>query len=120
MNSPSVALSLAIIPPKVQEFAIDKGVSRYLNAVIDVARQALPSSTPIVSVGQDGEDETHQYVANMLPSTSRSVTGRPKSCSPGSASGPRAFLAFARLATPSTLCWAGDELKAATPNCDVP
>ena len=58
-----ITLSLPAIPPEVQEFAIDKGVSRYLNAVIDLARQAFPCSALCVSVGQDAEDERHQYIA---------------------------------------------------------
>jgi hypothetical protein len=51
------------VPPEVQEFAAAKGVNRYLNAVIDLARQAFPSSDVRVSLGQDAEDETHQYIA---------------------------------------------------------
>jgi hypothetical protein len=51
------------ILPGVQEFAAAKGVSRYLEAVIDLARQAFPSSALCVSVGQDAEDEGHQYIA---------------------------------------------------------
>ena len=39
------------------------GVSRYLSAVIDLARQAFPSSALCVSLGQDAEDERHQYIA---------------------------------------------------------
>jgi hypothetical protein len=51
------------IPPEVQEFALEKGVSHYLNAVIDLARQAFSSSPLCVSLGQDAEDESHQYIA---------------------------------------------------------
>jgi hypothetical protein len=51
------------IPPEVQAFAGEKGVSHYLNAVIDLAQQAFPSSTLCVSLGQDAEDERHQYIA---------------------------------------------------------
>ena len=51
------------IPPDVQAFALEKGVSRYLNAVIDLARQAFPSSALCVSLGEDAEDERHQYIA---------------------------------------------------------
>ena len=58
-----VALSSADIPPEVQEFAIEKGVSRYMDAVLDLARQAFPSSALCVSLGQDAEDEVHQYIA---------------------------------------------------------
>jgi hypothetical protein len=63
MNDSLVALSWPAIPPEVQEFATDKGVSHYLNAVIDLARQAFPSSALRVSLGQDAEDEMHQYIA---------------------------------------------------------
>jgi hypothetical protein len=31
--------------------------------VVDLARQAFPASAIDVSVGQDAEDETHQYIA---------------------------------------------------------
>jgi hypothetical protein len=51
------------IPPEVQAFAVAQKVSPYLNAVIDLARQAFPSSTLGVSPGQDAEDESHQYIA---------------------------------------------------------
>ncbi len=51
------------IPPEVREFGIEKGVSRYLDAVIDLAQQAFPSSALCVSLGQDAEDETHRYIA---------------------------------------------------------
>ena len=63
MNSSSVTLSLPAIPREVYEFAVEKGVSRYLNALIDLAREAFPSSTLSASFGQDAEDETHQYIA---------------------------------------------------------
>lgn len=63
MNGSSATLSWPAIPPEVQEFAAEKGVSRYLNAVIDLARQAFPSSAVCVSLGQDAEDERHQYIA---------------------------------------------------------
>ena len=63
MNSSSVTLSLPAIPREVYEFAVEKGVSRYLNALIDLAREAFRSSTLGVSLGQDAEDETHQYIA---------------------------------------------------------
>ena len=63
MNDSLVTWSRPAIPPEVQEFAVEKGVSRYLNAVIDLARQAFPLSALCVSLGQDAEDETHQYIA---------------------------------------------------------
>jgi hypothetical protein len=63
MNGSLVALPRPTIPADVQEFAAAKGVSHYLNAVIDLARQAFPSSALCVSLGQDAEDESHQYIA---------------------------------------------------------
>jgi hypothetical protein len=63
MNDSLVTLSWPAIPPQVQEFAADQGVSGYLDAVIDLARQDFPSSALCVSLGQDAEDEMHQYVA---------------------------------------------------------
>jgi hypothetical protein len=63
MSDSLVTLPWPTIPPEVQEFAVEKGVSGYLNAVIDLARQAFPSSALCVSLGQDAEDERHQYIA---------------------------------------------------------
>jgi hypothetical protein len=63
MNDSLISVSWPAIPPEVQEFAAAKGVSRYLDAVIDLARQAFPSSALCVSLGQDAEDETHRYIA---------------------------------------------------------
>jgi hypothetical protein len=51
------------VPPEVRDFADASEVSRYLNAVIDLARQAFPASTLSVSLGQDAEDEAHEYIA---------------------------------------------------------
>jgi hypothetical protein len=56
-------LAWPAIPPEVQAFAAEKAVRPYLNAVIELARQAFPSSTLCVSVGQDAEDERHKYIA---------------------------------------------------------
>jgi hypothetical protein len=66
-------LSRPVIPPEVQEFAAEKGVSRYLGALIDLARQAFPSSALCVSLGQDAEDETHQYIALDVEAGSRAA-----------------------------------------------
>jgi hypothetical protein len=63
MNHSSATLSRPAIPPEVQEFTVARSVSRYLDAVIDLARQAFPSSALCVSLGQDAEDESHQYIA---------------------------------------------------------
>lgn len=63
MNDTLATLSWPTIPPEVEKFAAAKGVSPYLNAVIDLARQAFASSALSVSLGEDAEDETHQYIA---------------------------------------------------------
>src|SRR5262249_60917228 len=63
MTDQAVALPLPAIPPDVQAFAAEKGVSRYLPAVVSLARRAFPSSSLMVSLGQDAEDETHRYIA---------------------------------------------------------
>ena len=63
MNDSLPALARPAIPPEVQEFAIEKGVSHYLSAVIDLARQAFASSSLCVSLGQDAEEKRHQYIA---------------------------------------------------------
>jgi hypothetical protein len=51
------------IPPEVEEFAAEKGISGFVDAVIDLARKAFPSSALCVSLGQDAEDERHRYIA---------------------------------------------------------
>jgi hypothetical protein len=63
MNAAPATLPEPTIAPEVQQFAVEKGVSRCLGAVIDLARQAFPSSALSVSLGQDAEDETHRYIA---------------------------------------------------------
>src|SRR5688572_6599557 len=63
MNDSLVALASSAIPPEVHEFAVGKGVNRYLNAVVDLVRQAFPTSALRVSLGHDAEDETHRYIA---------------------------------------------------------
>ncbi len=63
MNDALVTSPTPAIPREVQQFAAEKGVSRYLQPVIDLARQAFPSLVLRVSLGQDAEDETHQYIA---------------------------------------------------------
>ena len=63
MNDSLITSSRPAVPPEVQEYAIEKSVNRYLNAVIDLARQAFPSSALCVSLGQDAEDEGHRYIA---------------------------------------------------------
>jgi hypothetical protein len=63
MNDSLATLSGPAVPPEVREFAAEKGALPYLNAVIELARQAFPSSALCVSLGQDAEDERHQYIA---------------------------------------------------------
>jgi hypothetical protein len=63
MADQAVALPLPIIPPEVLAFATERGVSRYLPAAVNIARQAFPSAALVVSLGEDAEDETHQYIA---------------------------------------------------------
>jgi hypothetical protein len=63
MTTPAVILSFPTIPPEVQTFAAAKGVGGYLPAVLDLAGRAFPSTALQVSLGQDAEDETHQYIA---------------------------------------------------------
>src|SRR5437763_16603537 len=63
MNVSQATASPPILPPDVGAFAAEKGISGYLSAVIDLARQAFPSSALAVSLGQDAEDETHRYIA---------------------------------------------------------
>lgn len=62
----STALATAprpAIPPDVEAFAAEKGVRRYLDAVIDLARQAFPASALRVSLDRDVEEEAHRYIA---------------------------------------------------------
>jgi hypothetical protein len=63
MDGSVVTMTCAAIPSEVEEFAVDKGVSGYLSSVIDLARQAFPASALCVSLGQDAEDESHEYIA---------------------------------------------------------
>jgi len=63
MSDATATLSGPVVSPAVREFAAEKGVNRYLAAAIDLTRQAFPSSAVSVSLGQDAEDEMHQYIA---------------------------------------------------------
>jgi hypothetical protein len=63
MNNSVVSLSAPAIPREVQDFALQNDVRAYLNAVIELTRQAFPSSEVFVTLGQDAEDERHQYIA---------------------------------------------------------
>jgi hypothetical protein len=106
MNDSLVTLSRPTIPPDVQEFAVEKGISRYLNAAIDLVRQAFPSSTLCVSVGQDAEDEQHRYIALDVEVGAQATEGL--------LAGQRIWSAGIGRVCPSRhavyLCWAGDEL----------
>ena len=63
MNALFATSARSAIPPEVQDFADEKEIGCYLDAVMDVARQAFPSAPLCVSLGQDSEDERHQYIA---------------------------------------------------------
>lgn len=63
MADQAVSLTLPVIPPEVRTFASKRGVSQYLPAVISLARRAFPTSRLIVSLGEDAEDMTHQFIA---------------------------------------------------------
>ncbi len=63
MNALLVGSTRSAVPLGVQEFADEKEVGCYLDAMTDLARQAFPSSALCVSLGQDAEDEMHQYIA---------------------------------------------------------
>ena len=63
MNDSGSTLSAPMIPSAVEEFAAEKGVAPYVGAVLDVARQAFPSSDVRMSIGRDPEDEQHRYIA---------------------------------------------------------
>ncbi len=69
-----VTLSELAIPSEVREFAGAKGVAQYLNAVLALARQAFPLASLGVSLGQDCEDERHQYVAIDVDVGTRTTT----------------------------------------------
>jgi hypothetical protein len=63
----TVDRSLNLIPsgvaPKIWEFAVGKSIDGYLDPVIDLARQTFHGLPLSVTLGQDAEDETHQYIA---------------------------------------------------------
>ena len=72
MDGSSVTLPSPAIPAGVREFAAERGVGSYLDAVIDVAQEAFPSSVLSVSLGEDAEDDTHQYIAIDVGADGRS------------------------------------------------
>jgi hypothetical protein len=55
MADQAVALPFPVIPPEVRTLPSERGVSRYLTAAIDLARQAFPTSALAVSLGEDGD-----------------------------------------------------------------
>jgi ABC-type amino acid transport substrate-binding protein len=63
MTAPAASPPLPPLPPDVRAFADEKGVAPYLPAVIGLARRAFASSALVVALGQDAEDESHQYIA---------------------------------------------------------
>src|SRR5207249_800437 len=63
MSDASATLSGPAVPPEVREFDAQKGVNRYLGAVIDFARQAFPSSALSLS---PRADRAHQYLVFRL------------------------------------------------------
>jgi hypothetical protein len=69
MNDSVITSSSPAVPPEVHKFAAEKGVSRYVNAAIELARQAFPSSALYLTVGQDAEDEMHNYIAFDIEAT---------------------------------------------------
>lgn len=63
MNESLAVVPRLAIPREVREFAAQVGVDAYVNAVIELAQRAFPSSVLSVSLGQDSEHETHRYIA---------------------------------------------------------
>ncbi len=63
MKDALVSVSGLAVSPEVERFAAEKEVSTYLSAVIDLARQAFPSSSLSVSLEEDAEDKRHRYIA---------------------------------------------------------
>jgi hypothetical protein len=73
MNTALVARTEVAVPAEVRDFAAEKGVSRYLGEVIDLAQQAFPTSALFVSLGTDAEYEPHQYIALDVETGSRTA-----------------------------------------------
>jgi hypothetical protein len=63
MSTALATVPRPVVPADVEAFATEKGVRRYLDAAIDLARQAFPASALSVSLGQDAEEEAHRFVA---------------------------------------------------------
>lgn len=113
MNGALLTEPLSVFPANVRDFAAARGVSQHLPAVLDLARQAFPTSAMAVSFGQDAEDDAHQ----SSPSTSRLAVAQAKSCWRGSGSGPWSWRTSVRRALASTSCWGGDELARLLVRC---
>jgi hypothetical protein len=63
MNAALATAPRPAITPDVEAFAVEKGVQRFLDAVIDLARQAFPACALRVSLDHDAEEDAHQYIA---------------------------------------------------------
>jgi hypothetical protein len=63
MNDSSAIIMRPAVPSEVQLFAAEKALTPYMNAVVQLARQAFPSSDLTVALDQDAEDESHRYIA---------------------------------------------------------
>ena len=73
MNAFPDTLPRPLVSAAVQGFANSKGIGGWLNAVIDLAQQAFPTASLSISVGQDAEDQSHQYVAIDVDAGSQSA-----------------------------------------------
>lgn len=62
MSTVQLATQVPTFTVEVEEFARRKGVRRYLPALVELAERSFPAPV-IVSVDQDAEDETYQYIA---------------------------------------------------------
>ena len=63
MTTARPILSRPSVPPEVDVFAAEQGISQYLDPVIDLARRSFPSSVMCMSVGEDAEEAAHRYIA---------------------------------------------------------
>lgn len=106
MSDSSPAVSSVSIPPTVHEFAAEKGAARYLDKVIDLARQAFPSRPLSVTLDEDAEAESHRYIAIDVEVADLA----PEQMLAGQRPGPVGWVVFALHGTRSVSCWAGDEL----------
>lgn len=63
MNETLTPKPAPVVQREVRAFAAEKGIDRYLGPVIELARRAFPASGIVVSLGQDAEAESHEYIA---------------------------------------------------------